>query len=206
MINFIKSNKPIILLIIFVFLLVPIILAVFPREGNKNGEKQNASPTPGTGQVNKISPLQRVVVGKKPDVELDKLPNFLSKVALPGGQTQYNYESQLNNRSNQIITSGGKVIFERELTPENPTTPGYATISQVKAQFGEPDRVIKGSKFYGFPLEQYIYSKKGFAMVANPYNNEVYEFSFFTPMSVEEYVSKYGDDITSASGPNKEQY
>lgn len=206
MIEYLTKYKIFAGIIIICLIFIPILFWLLPSQ-TTGPEEGLLTPTLQPGEfpaTQNVSPLQKAVIGKTTEEQVNKLPGLLNREVFPDGQIKYNFESPLSLRPNEIILKNGRVVYERELTPEEPSLVGYTTLSEMTQRFGNPDKVFEGSKFYGWPLKQYIYSTHGFSFVANPNNNEVYEMNFFEPMSVPEYEARYGQDITIDSGPHVE--
>jgi hypothetical protein len=147
-----------------------------------------------------ISPLQQASTGS-PIPTITRY-GLVSKNEDNGTKTiEYTYESPVFMRRNQIITHDGKVIFERIMTPTDPNSPSYAKISSYTDQFGDPQRIVKGSRFYGFYMTTYIYASKGFAFVANTHTDAIYEFQKFAPTTLDEYIATFGQDLNPAGKP-----
>src|SRR3989344_6716077 len=141
-------------IIIVCLILIPILFwllpskPIVPREGFP-------TPTlkPGEFQApQNISPLQRAEIGKTTEEQVNKLPGLLSREVLPDGQIKYGFESPLSSRLNEVIIKNGRVVYEKELTPEIQNSVGHTTRSEMTQGFGNPDKVLEGSKFYGWPL------------------------------------------------------
>ncbi len=150
-----------------------------------------------------ISPLQIAETGKKLTKEPDEIYDLIQeKKVLDNGSTVYTFSSLVAARSDQLITnSQNVVIFERVLTPEYASDEGYATITDYMNQFGKPERTIRGSTFYGWYAQTYIYASQGFTFIGNPNTDEIYEFHKYTPMTIERYISTYGEDISTNAAP-----
>lgn len=150
-------------------------------------------------QQNPFTFLQKAEIGKTTTKELDKQINkneLKEKQVLSDKETIYKLNSILPQRPNEIRTENGIAVFERIIVPaDNPNTPGYVTIPQMISTFGQPDKIIQGSQFYGKFSSTYIYGGKGLAFIGNSNTNDVYEVQLFVPMIVEEYIKKYGGDI-----------
>lgn len=73
-----------------------------------------------------------------------------------------------------------------------------STFEPLTATLGQPEKTAPGSKFYGYHMNTYIYASKGIVFIGNPNINEVFEIQSFTPMSVEEYINNYGQDISES--------
>ncbi len=151
---------------------------------------------PSSNQNNTFSSLQKTVPGKTTVQDVERtVPRILKKDVLPGGGVQYSFQSELISRPNQIQTKNGVAVFEKELIPENPSARGYVLISTYINSLGKPEKIIKGSNFYGWSINTYVYPNKGFAFIGNPNTDEVLEIHIFKPLSVEDYVKMYGEDI-----------
>jgi len=125
---------------------------------------------------------------------VDSRPGLQKKELLPDNTIVYTFTSPVANRPNIIITSGqNNILFRRTVT--DPALP--IKISDYTDSNGQPKFVFKGSNFYGIQAQTYIYAELGIAFIADPQTSKVFEQHTFTPMRVEEYVKKYGDDIQS---------
>lgn len=164
-------------------------------------EQQDKTPT-----TTSISPLQKTIIGQTTSDQIKSNFSIIEEKQLPDGSTAYSIPSPLTSRPIEIRTKEDVVVFERELTPVDSIDPGYSTITFFQNEYGEPDEVFKGSLYYGSYLEHLIYSSRGFTLIANPNTDEVFEIHFFEPMSVEEYVKMYGDDIDLEPKPPSESH
>lgn len=153
------------------------------------------TPTEAPAPARKISPLQKTIIGRTTNKEVENFPGLIGKETFPSGETQYSFSSLLISRPNQVVTKGNLAVFERIIVPEKPTETGYAKISQMTKPFGNPEKIIQGSAYYGPFTSIYIYTNKGFAFIANPNTDEVYELHIFSPMNPDEYRRLFGKDI-----------
>lgn len=147
----------------------------------------------------KVYSLQKTIIGKTTNEEVEKKPDLLKKETLPTGEIKYSFKSPLSTRPNEIITKDGQVVFERVLAP--PVTDDSIRMPTYRKQYGSPEKVLRGSNAYGYWMETHIYARLGFAFVANPNNNEIFEFHSFKPTTPETYIQTYGQDINSSLGP-----
>lgn len=146
-------------------------------------------------QQNLVFPLQRTIPGQKISQEAEKRLDITKKETSDEGKSIYSLQSQNPIRTDQIITQNNQVIFERIYVPENPNDPNHLLISSMLEKYGQPEKTVQGSKLWGPFIMLYVYSSKGLAFIGNPNTNEVYELQTFTPLSAEEYIQRYGDDI-----------
>lgn len=151
-----------------------------------------SSQTVPTSETASLSPYLQTTIGSE-EKNLESFPGFKSKAPRSKNETQYTFSSPILLYDNTIVTDQGKVIYEKAITVD----PGYThpTISSYESRFGKPELVVKGSKTYGEFAKTYIYSQKGFALIGNPFTDEVYEIQQFKPMTVEEYMVLWGKDI-----------
>lgn len=145
---------------------------------------------PTISNENKVSDEERE--GNEESVE--ERPGLQKKESLPDGTTRYTFESPDSERPHLIISKGTHdILFQRTLTlPNFPVK-----ISDYTNSYGNPKWIFKGSEFYGPDAQSYIYPELGFAFIGNSKTGDVLEQHTFPPMRVEDYVSKYGDDIPS---------
>lgn len=121
-------------------------------------------------------------------------PKLNKKEELTNGIVKYTIDSSIPLRPNIIIVQGEDQgqIFERSVIPENGEK---VTITEYTKLWGNPERIVKGSLFYGQDAQVYIYGSMGFAFIANPQIDKVFEIHTFGPMSADEYIRQYGEDI-----------
>jgi hypothetical protein len=113
---------------------------------------------------------------------------FQNKEKRSDGSVLYTFSSGNPQRPNiSIVTSTGNLLFSRDA--EQP----LASVSAIITSFGEPERVIKGSKFYGQQANIYIYASAGYAFVGDPNASAIFETHHFPKMSVDDYIKKFGN-------------
>ena len=127
-------------------------------------------------------------------VSYEDISTFQKKEPLPEGLFKYAFFSGRPGRPNIIVASpdGQGALFESSVS--SPTA--LPSLSEYLSLFGQPERTFVGSKFYGPSAHIYIYAQtKGFAFIADPKTNTVLETHHFPPMSVEDYIRRFGEDI-----------
>ena len=192
MVSVIRNKK-------FLFISV-VVLVALAIELSSLGKPE---PTPPTVKTPPVSTLQKSIIGKTTTSEIERLPRVEKKETLPNGDTRYELTSFIPQRPDEIITKGGVSVFERIDVPQNPKALGYARITQFVKVYGQPEKLIQGSAFFGPFTSTYIYSTRGFAFIANPHTDEIYEIQVFASMPVASYIEMYGDDIKE--GPPLEE-
>lgn len=192
-INF--KNKIFILVLALGIIIFLTILLVQNPQNNLIGPP---SPTPFTSP--KVYPFLKTEPGKTTESELDKLPGLKYKKAISSNESQYSFSSPLLERDDIVITKNGIVAFERQISVLTGLT--HPNISEFINRYGQPENEVIGSSYYGEHEKTYIYAFKGFSLIANPFTGEVDEIHSFTPMSNEDYIRLWGQDIKSQ--PTKE--
>jgi hypothetical protein len=194
---------------IFLFVAIPLILLAFSPSQNRIPQTSDfLTPTvfqlnPTTIASQPISPLQKTIIGKTTEVEIEQIPG-IQKRALSATQNEFTLSSEYALRPNVIITEQQTAAFERIVTPEKSNSLGYTKISEIISRFGQPERMIQGSKHYGWYATTYIYGPSGFVVIGNPSTDEVYEIHRFQSMTNEEYISKFGSDIDESLQPEED--
>ncbi len=143
-------------------------------------------------------PLQRTEIGQTTDQEIKNNNPIQETNFLPDNQIEYQIISLLALRPNLIITKDNKVIFERIIQPTRSSDDGFIRLSQLTPLLGEPDKVIKGTNFYGETSSMMIYPQQGITLVGNEYTGSVYEIQRFLPTTSDDYLNKYGGKLISA--------
>lgn len=137
--------------------------------------------------------------GKEKEAELKPV----SKTDRPEGGIEYTVKGFDPLRNDTVLTKNNKVEFIRINTRFSDNPP---LLSDFLKKYGEPERVIAGSNYFGFNVSTYIYSSSGFSYLANPSTDWVYEMQFFEASSVDEYINKYGQDVNPNIEPEKEVF
>lgn len=198
--SFIKSKIGIvsILLLSILLLMVGIIMYISGQNNVSDGNLSGLpSPTPLQSEIEsqpKLYELQKTTIGANRDT-VERLSEVEKKETLPDGSLRYSLKSPLISRKNEIIVKNGQVIYERILVPESRKSPGYVTISEYRHRLGNPAAIIRGSRFYGPLIATILYPEKGIVLIGNTYTDEVYEVHAFSPMTLEDYRSQFGQDI-----------
>lgn len=125
-------------------------------------------------------------------VDPSRLKGLQKTELLPDKTTMYTVTSTNPLRPDLIhANNNGYPIFKRLVTP--PSFP--LSLKSFVDLYKPPKWIFKGSVFYGVGVNSYIYPELGIALVANPQTDQVFEQHIFQKTKVEDYVSKYGDDI-----------
>jgi len=169
------------------------------KETNTTPEIESSKTLP---QITQTSPVKRTVIGVTTEEEVKKRYQIISSTSNNKGGIDHRINSIWKSRPNIIETTSGIVSFERALAPLNPNEPGFSKISTYLSSLGEPEERINGSLYYGPFASVYVYASKGVSFVGNPNTDEIYEFQYFNPISVDEYKKVYGQDID----PNPQQH
>lgn len=180
------KTKILLLMLVGVIIITTIIIAL------QTPPSQEESTPAEQIQTNRA---QRSIIGKKITPDTEQKLDIIEKQATDEGKFIYSLKSQNAIRTDQIITQDEQIIFERFYIPENPNDPNHLLISAQLKKYGNPEKVITGSKLWGPFINTYIYNSKGVAFIGNPNTDEVYELQNFTPLPIDEYIRLYGDDI-----------
>lgn len=204
-IPFLNKYKWLIIPILVVIISVIIIMTanvLAPKDPPREYVNILPTPFPATApELQKTSPIQQTIIGKTTKEEVEQLPGRVLKEEIEDGSVRYSFSSALVSRPDTIIVKEDRVIYETIITPESPHAQGHTTIDHYQDQYGEPEAVLNGSKFYGWHMRNYIYAQQGFVLIANPYTGEVFEIHAFQPMTTEEYIQYYGNDISPEAQP-----
>lgn len=165
------------------------------------------SPSPATSiqanlvNRNKISVLQKSEIGKTTSEEVEKKYEILKKQTLEDGGARYSIASSLDARPNEIVLRNNRATFERTILLTDDLSFQYPKSSELIQQFGQPNKIIQGSSFYGYNVKTYIYPDLGLAFIAEEGSENVFEVQTFIPVSFDEYMQKYGGDIVEGGNP-----
>lgn len=124
---------------------------------------------------------------------LEEDPTFIKKSSLRNGNILYEFSSPDNLVHDEVITKHGTVIYEKVITVDSYAK--HPTISSYKKTYGDPQAIKRGSKTLGSFMTFFIYASKGITLLGNPFTDEVYQIQTYAPMTVNEYIQLWGDDI-----------
>ncbi len=158
-----------------------------PKNSSTNNPVISQSPS-------KLSSLQKTVIGQTTVNELTQAYPGGKEQSIANGDSGYLLNSKLDARPNQVVFRNKISSFERTVIMGE-TGSASPKISDLILKYGQAERTIRGSKFYGRMMNTYIYSNKGLAFIGNPNTDEIFEIQTFLPITVEEYLSSYGEDI-----------
>lgn len=212
-------NKFTLIVVIFIFLIISsiLVLTFFPNAAkytplNIVVPKSTITPTPTSFKptnlnkpsITKDLPIFKEIqigqiIDKTKEVELKPI----NKTALPDGNIEYDLKGFDPLRNDAAITQNNKVEFIRTNTRFSDNPP---LLSDYLKKYGNPEKTVNGSNYFGFNVSTYIYASSGFAYIANPSTNWVYEIQFFQPTTVDDYMNKYGQDINPNVQPDKEVF
>lgn len=188
--NYLFQHKWLALICFLLLLGVTISLALqLNSETNPSSPKDsNISPT--ISSFNGFRDGKPEKFDKEDIIDPAKLKGLQKTEQIKDGKTLYTLSSSDPKRPNIIIVDkDGSYNLKRIAMPIK-----YPLSSFVKL-YGRAKWIFKGSVFYGADVQQYIYADLGFALVANPQTDEVFEQYLFQPMKIDEYIKNYGDDI-----------
>lgn len=198
---------------VLVILIIVAILAIInsgkPKQEPSRQPIQTFSPGPTArasvkpGQQTS-SPTLTTNIGQTTNQEVDEMSSIESKTVLAEGKIEYKLKSTSQLVGHVIVTQDNVVVFEKAKQIE--TNLNLAKTSLYFATYGQPEAEATGSKLYGNFEKTYIYASKGFAILVNPFTNEVDELQVFLPTTVDQYQKEWGQDISEQqSGEEKFQ-
>lgn len=136
---------------------------------------------------------------------IERSPLLKSKKLLPDGSSEYLLTSYLLGRDSKVIAKDGQILFRRliNFTSDNKPLPKF---SGYQKKLGDPEEIITGSKYYGYNIHTYIYPNKGYSLVGNPQTDEIFELQRFTPTTLDDYKTKWTEDLNPNNFQNYEVF
>lgn len=184
------NKKTIILITLLIAIFITLfILLLIPKDKIQTPALPIISQTP-----NKLSPLQKTAIGKTYITEVEKNQQTKTIRTLPNGNLEYAFNSNIEARPDIVVFHNNQAQFERTVLIGNPTAVPMKISDQI-LKFGPAEKITKGSKFYGNHMDTYIYASKGVTFIANTSADEVYEIQTFPSMTIENYLTAYGEDV-----------
>lgn len=192
--TFIKRYK------VFLIFLTPLFVMVFLIpffSSSPNGESQetiqsNITPTTTNSPIETTdAPLLDVDNHDHEPIDEDEKALIQREEVLKNGVTKYTLASYNPQRPNIRLIKDDNVLFSRVvISPDFPLqSSGFDEV------YGDPERIIQGSRFYGVSVKTMIYSELGIANIIDPGTGLVLEQHIFQPMDVDQYIRTYGEDI-----------
>lgn len=197
---------PLILLISFVIILI--LFSLFTPTQQPPQEEQNF-PNPTSVDLEITQPPISATPSEEHNASsahgetilYEGAPNLEGKEMLPDGSIKYSFTTTTPGRPDVVITIGEEqnTVFERTVIPQTGTP---ILLSEYLDFFGQPERIISGSRFYGPNARTYIYAQsRGSAFIANSQSNRILELQTFAPMNVDEYIKRFGEDLLITPAP-----
>ncbi len=187
---------------IYILLLLPILLMamLIPFISLQPGTTTNTTiPTvsvntiPSTVQTKPAITSIPVIDGHDHEpIDASERNKIQNEEILQNGIIKYTMQSHNAQRPNIRLVSNENVLFKRVVI-----SPDFPLVANgFNKLYGNPERIIQGSLFYGDAAQTQIYGQIGVANIVNPQTNLVLEQHIFLPMDADEYIKNYGDDIS----------
>ena len=195
--------------ILIIFLLCVILVLVLIRFLQSN-QGSSSSPLPvilfspapdsATNPINttgsQIAQFQKTQINKTSTEEfIAKNPLAQKQISDDPATVKYSLSSNLIARPNEVLFRSNKAEFEKIVLLTDNVNFVYPQASQLMQSFGQPEKIIQGSKFYGSNVSTYIYPNMGLAFIAEASSGNIFEIQTFTPISLDQYLRLYGQDI-----------
>jgi hypothetical protein len=196
-IDFVRNHKSMMLLG-FPFLLILLFLTLFITTRNVSKQPpQSIPPTPTLPYSRNTPPQTNNQSATDADANINPYEDpeeLQKKETLSDGNIKYTLKSPITSRSNIIIVKdiNEAPTFQRSIS--NPNGPLISLAEYLKA-YGQAEQTRQGHSFYGAQAKVFIYGRKGIAFIAYERTDTVLELHTFLPMSVAEYLQKYGDNL-----------
>lgn len=185
-----KIYKWLLLLAVPILFFIGLLIYIFSAAPSSPPPTPSLTLTP-TSSISEPSEFEEGDLENEIDENLELRPDFQKKETKNDGVTTYTFASgNLQRPNTMILTKDGELVFSRTL---NSADAPIAGVSVLKESFGEPERIIRGSKSYGQQSEVYIYSSIGFVFIGNPQTDESLEEQHFPPMTADAYLQRFGD-------------
>lgn len=135
---------------------------------------------------------------------LKNSPYLKSTTVLPDGSTEYLLYSYITDRDTRVVFRDNQIVYRR-LTTFDGQKP-LPKLSEYQKSLGESGEKLFASKYYGPHTNTVVFAEQGTALVANTNTDEIYEFILFTPTTLTDYQTRFGDDLDPATYQNPENF
>lgn len=140
-----------------------------------------------------LSSLEKFQLGPTTKDAIQKMNGTVATTSA-GNEITYSLPSVNPLIPDEIVTDNTGVIFERTSTFTNDPG-GLPSLSSYLKKYGTPQQVIEGNSTYYPTGSSYLYPTRGVVFIGNPLTDETYEIQRFFPMSLPDYLKKYGSTV-----------
>lgn len=199
-ISFFKKNKWL-LLLFFPLLIILIGILYFNATSPQPSNSTIISPTkiPENNTIDEnndqissdISPFNNNGTRENDVLEETDLVGLQKKEALPDGTEKYSLKSPDQSHTNTLITKDEQVVFQKSVRPKN----FGETVMNYTESYGDPEKTLDMESSLTPNARIYIYASRGFAFLADKQTNEVLIQYTFQPMTPDEFISKYKNEL-----------
>lgn len=189
-----KENRLVFLLVIPLLFLLFFLIFVRTATVEPGNKTSNISPTRQPASNN--PPDGQTDIKKAPEyapeysLHEDELIGIQKKEQLGENTIKYTLNSPNTSHPNIVIVKNDELVFRRSVNPPNDLQP----IDPFISMYGEPDRIVRGSKYYGGNYEKYIFAHLGFTLIVDSNNKLVVEQHFYIPTTATEYLQRFGEE------------
>lgn len=195
-----------VLLVLFVFVVV-IINALTPSSQEKTINLPSPTPITYTRDVEgnfRFTPLSKTQIGQTTLEDMKKRDDIISQ-STENGITTFSLESATTGQVDEVKTQRGIVVSETtHIFNLEVGTPPKASI--YEKEYGRPELILPSVSLLGKHISAYIYATKGFTLFVNPNTETVYMIQRFTPMSLAQYQTQYGEYVKEAPSYDREYF
>ena len=173
--------------------LAAVVFLFFKENGVSRNGKIFFEPTPSPyAQGEKTKKEQPELAEYALVGESEDAADFLKKEELAEGLTLYYLDSGDANRPDLLITKGQgeekRMFFSRTTVGKTRTV----RVSYYTSADGQPEKIIKGSSYYGQDKEIYLYPSLGESIITDPSTGMVLEEASFPSTTINKYLEKFG--------------
>lgn len=185
----------------YFFLLLPLILLIIiitvmqitvPQAVKTTENNNTQTDTTSVNTIGNTTETKSVVYDNKEE-EFPTNPDIIEgvekKEVMSNGMTKLYLPSPNNNHPNIMIFSDNKFVFKRVVNPQDDLQP----IRGFLEMYGNPNKIVNGSVYYGQQYNKYIYADSGFTLIVDQ-NNMVVEQHEYPPTSVNSYLQRFGKE------------
>lgn len=210
MLNKIKKNKIWLIVILVVLILIPIFILILPVNKNQKEYKIPSSAniptvimTPTIPPLQRQQNLEKVVPGQSSEQEVAEILGRQFRKGSSQGYTTLYYPLPPTHRENVIYVSNETVKYIAEEIPvDNALYADFVKQSGTQADGKLYDKSYSNAGFFW-----YVFSKKGIAFLANPYQGYTIQVLRFEPTEYANFLNTTAKQfsITAESAPNTEK-
>ena len=158
-------------------------------------KRVEVTPTPNSLPLASPQSWKGITPGQTQQQEVLSLLGQPEKTQVEKDRVVFSYPTQRQGIDNEVFFEKDRVgLIKEQIIDDQGSLPSFIQ------KFGEPEVKLFGPyASSGFLV--YVFAASGIALVAHPDGGIVFETWYFTPMTLEEFRAKWGQELSETQSP-----